>query len=294
MAKNSSADDRRANAREKARQIAAAQAKKEKTAKTILYTGIAVVVVAVIAVVGTLVWQSSRPAPAPVGMVSGTVAFGPGEDGGLQAVQPQGEEDGADVSGLPTAAEAGAEDGAAVVKVYLDFQCPGCQAFEQTNAETLNRLAGEGSIVLEYEPVAILDRFSSGNEYSTRTANMVACVADSGQHDVLPDLFTALFEQQPEEGAEGRTDEELIAVAEGAGVDLDAAVTVDDDEVATVRDCITAQGFDRYVERSTQDALGDEGLQGTPYITVNGDPYQGDWSNREAFAADLIRLSDQG
>jgi protein-disulfide isomerase len=180
MAKNSSADDRRANAREKARQIAAAQAKKEKTAKTILYTGIAVVVVAVIAVVGTLVWQSSRPAPAPVGMVSGTVAFGPGEDGGLQAVQPQGEEDGADVSGLPTAAEAGAEDGAAVVKVYLDFQCPGCQAFEQTNAETLNRLAGEGSIVLEYEPVAILDRFSSGNEYSTRTANMVACVADSG------------------------------------------------------------------------------------------------------------------
>jgi hypothetical protein len=27
---------------------------------------------------------------------------------------------------------------------------------------------------------------------------------------------------------------------------------------------------------------------------VNGDPYQGDWSNREAFAADLIRLSGQG
>ena len=57
---------------------------------------------------------------------------------------------------------------------------------------------------------------------------MIACVADSGQHAVLPDLFADLFAQQPEEGSEGRSDEELMAVAEGAGVDLDAAVTVDD------------------------------------------------------------------
>ena len=294
MAKNPSAEDRRANAREKARQIAAAQAQKEKRAKAILYGGIAVVVIAVIAVVGTLVWQSSRPAPAPVGMVSGTVAFGPGEDEGLQAVLPEGEDENADVSALPTPADAGAQDGAAVVKVYLDFQCPGCQAFEDTNAETLKRLAEEGSIVLEYEPVAILDRYSSGNEYSTRTANMIACVADSGQHAVLPDLFADLFAQQPEEGGEGRSDEELMAVAEGAGVDLDAAVTVDDEEIATVRDCMTGMGFDRYVERTTQDALGDEGLEGTPYVKVNGDAYEGDWSNREAFAADLIRMSGQG
>lgn len=292
MAKNSSADDRRANAREKARQIAAAQAKKEKTAKTILYTGIAVVVVAVIAVVGTLVWQSSRPAPAPVGMVSGTVAFGPGEDGGLQAVQPQGEEDGADVSGLPTAAEAGAEDGAAVVKVYLDFQCPGCQAFEQTNAETLNRLAGEGSIVLEYEPVAILDRMSGGNEYSTRSSNMISCIADSGQTDLIPEVSLALFAQQPGEGETGMEDDQLLSIAESAGVDLDAAVNVEDS--ATVRECVTNVGFDRYVENSTQNALNDEGLEGTPYITIDGEPYTGEWADREAFAADLIRASSQG
>ena len=55
MAKNNSADDKRNRARENARQIAANQAKKEKTAKTILYTGIAVVVVAVLAVVLSLI-----------------------------------------------------------------------------------------------------------------------------------------------------------------------------------------------------------------------------------------------
>ena len=43
MAKDNSAEQKRNRARENARQIAAAQAKKEKTAKTILYVGIAVV-----------------------------------------------------------------------------------------------------------------------------------------------------------------------------------------------------------------------------------------------------------
>ena len=57
---------------------------------------------------------------------------------------------------------------------------------------------------------------------------------------------------------------------------------------------MSGMGFDRYVERTTQDALGDEGLEGTPYVKVNGEEYEGDWSNREAFAADLIRMSGQG
>lgn len=291
MAKHPSANDRRANAREQARQIAAAQAKKEKTVKTVLYTGIAVVVVAVIAVVGTLVWQSSRPVAPPQNMVSGTVAFAAGDDG-LQAVQPQGEEEGADVSALPTAAEAGADDGAAVVKVYLDFQCPGCKAFEDTNGDTLTRLAEDGSIIFEYEPVAILDRMSGGNEYSTRSSNMISCIADSGQTDLIPEVSLALFAQQPGEGETGMEDDQLLSIAESAGVDLDAAVNVEDS--ATVRDCVTNVGFDRYVENSTQNALNDEGLEGTPYITIDGEPYTGDWADREAFAADLIRASSQG
>ena len=291
MAKHPSANDRRANAREQARQIAAAQAKKEKTVKTVLYTGIAVVVVAVIAVVGTLVWQSSRPVAPPQNMVSGTVAFAAGDDG-LQAVQPQGEEEGADVSALPTAAEAGADDGAAVVKVYLDFQCPGCKAFEDANGDTLTRLAEDGSIIFEYEPVAILDRMSGGNEYSTRSSNMISCIADSGQTDLIPEVSLELFAQQPGEGETGMEDDQLLSIAESAGVDLDAAVNVEDS--ATVRDCVTNVGFDRYVENSTQNALNDEGLEGTPYITIDGEPYTGDWADREAFAADLIRASSQG
>lgn len=290
MAKDPAGNDRRANAREQARQIAAAQAKKEKTVKTVLYVGIAVVVVAVMAVVGTLVWQSSRPVTPPQNMVSGTVAFAAGDDG-LQAVQPQGEEDGADVSALPTVADSNASDGAPIVKVYLDFQCPGCQAFEDANGQTLSNLAADGSIVLEYEPVAILDRMSGGNKFSTRSSNMTACIADSGQTELLPDVMLALFAQQPGEGDEGMDDAQLFSIAESAGVDLDAPVNAE--ETATVRDCVTGIAFDRYVEANTQTALNDEGMEGTPYITIDGEPYAGDWSNRETFAADLIRASNQ-
>ena len=290
MANHPSSKDRRNTAREQARQIAAAQAKKEKTVKTILYVGIAVVVVAVMAVVGTLVWQSSRPVAPPQAMVSGTLAFAAGDDG-IQAVQPAGEEEGADVSDLPTVADSGAAEGAAVVKVYLDFQCPGCKAFEEANGQTLASLAEDGSIVLEYEPVAILDRMSGGNEYSTRSSNMAACIADSGQSELLPDVMLELFAQQPGEGQTGMEDDQLLSIAESAGVDVDAEVAHED--AATVRDCVTEVAFDRYVENSTQDALNSEGVQGTPHITVDGEPYEGDWSNREAFAADLIRASGQ-
>ena len=86
-------------------------------------------------------------------------------------------------------------------------------------------------------------------------------------------------------------DDQLLSIAESAGVDVDAEVANEDS--ATVRDCVTEVAFDRYVESSTQDALDDEGLQSTPHITIDGEPYQGDWSNRETFAADLIRASGQ-
>ncbi|MDN6372865.1 MAG: DsbA family protein, partial [Brevibacterium aurantiacum] len=191
MAKNNSGDNRRNQARENARQIAAAQAKKEKTAKTILYVGIGVVVVVVAAVVGVLIFQQSKPGITPANYVANGVSMA--KDG--EVVQPKqlpaGEE-----SDLPPPADAGAKKTAATVTVYFDFQCPGCKAFEEANTPTLEKLADEGSIVLEYKPVSILDRMSSGNEYSTRAANLAACVVDS-QPETVRDFFPAMYAQQP-------------------------------------------------------------------------------------------------
>ena len=261
MAKDNSAAEKRNRARENARQIAAAQAKKEKTAKVILYSGIGVVVVAVAVIVTLLVVQSARPANPPANYVAGGVSLAKGGTVVQPMNMPEGEE-----SSLPTPAEAGVKENAATVTVYVDFQCPACRAFEETNASTLNKLVEEGSIVLEYKPIAILDRFSNGNEYSTRAANLAACVVDS-QPDKAGALFEALFAQQPEEGTNGRTDEELLKVASDAGVDTSKALTSDPEQ--TVESCVTDQSFKKYIANTTQESL-DSGVEATPWVLING------------------------
>lgn len=261
MAKDNSAAEKRNRARENARQIAAAQAKKEKTAKVILYSGIGVVVVAVAVIVTLLVVQSARPANPPANYVAGGVSLAKGGTVVQPMNMPEGEE-----SSLPTPAEAGVKENAATVTVYVDFQCPACRAFEETNASTLNKLVEEGSIVLEYKPIAILDRFSNGNEYSTRAANLAACVVDS-QPDKAGALFEALFAQQPEEGTSGRTDEELLKVASDAGVDTSKALTSDPEQ--TVESCVTDQSFKKYIANTTQESL-DSGVEATPWVLING------------------------
>ncbi|KZE23380.1 MULTISPECIES: DsbA family protein [Brevibacterium] len=261
MAKDNSAAEKRNRARENARQIAAAQAKKEKTAKIILYSGIGVVVVAVAVIVTLLVVQSARPANPPANYVAGGVSLAKGGTVVQPMNMPEGEE-----SSLPTPAEAGVKENAATVTVFIDFQCPACRAFEETNASTLNKLVEEGTIVLEYKPIAILDRFSNGNEYSTRAANLAACVVDS-QPEKAGALFEALFAQQPEEGTSGRTDEELLKVASDAGVDTSKALNSDPEQ--TVESCVTDQSFKKYVTNSTQEAL-DSGVDATPWVLING------------------------
>src|SRR5665647_2050584 len=91
---------------------------------------------------------------------------------------------------------AGTVDGAAadavVVSVYVDYMCPYCGQFEAVNGPTLDQLRGDGTIIVEYHPVSILDEASLGTAYSTRAAAAAALVADQA-----PEAFvafnTALF-----------------------------------------------------------------------------------------------------
>ncbi|QUL79424.1 MULTISPECIES: thioredoxin domain-containing protein [unclassified Brevibacterium] len=283
MAKNNSADDKRNRARENARQIAANQAKKEKTAKTILYVGIAVVVVVVLAVVGVLIFQQNKPAVSPENYVAGGLTVGKDNTPVQPLKMPEGEE-----SDLPAPSEAGANENAATVTVYIDFQCPGCKAFEEGNSSMLKKLADEGTIVVDYKPVSFLDRMSSGNEYSTRSANLAACVVDS-QPEVAVDLFDALFAQQPEEGGDGRTDAELLKVAEDAGVDTSKALSADPKQ--TVESCVSEKTFEKFVEQSSQNAL-DSGVEATPWVLINGEKTE-NTSDSQALATEILKAAGE-
>src|SRR5690606_16410521 len=69
-----------------------------------------------------------------------------------------------------------ATEGATVVRVYSDYRCPACGAFEAMHHEMLGELREAGEITLEYNLVTFLDR---GNDnYSTRSTSAAATVAD--------------------------------------------------------------------------------------------------------------------
>jgi protein-disulfide isomerase len=149
-------------------------------------------------------------------------------------------------------------DGGDVVATYIDFMCPICNQFEQIYGQTLQDLVDDGSITLEYHPVAILDRYSQGTEFSTRAANALYCVAESAPEAVTP-FVVSMYENQPAEGTAGLTDEQIIGIAAEAGAE-DAAA------------CITDRTYDRFVTAMTGDMPADEnGSRGTPTVTVNGE-----------------------
>lgn len=290
MAKNPLNDDRRRAAREKARQIAQAQAKREKTAKIVLFSGIGAVVLAVIVVVVILLVQAARPAPGPNAYSQGGITLV--KDGsGFKPVAAKGAS-GDDVpDGLAAYSDSGLSDKAAVVKVYMDFQCPSCKSFEEANGSTLKKLAGEGKIAVDYQPVAILDSQSQGNQYSTRAANLAACVADSGQGGKFFDFTKAMFDGQPEEQSNGLDDDAMLANAKKGGVDVHAKIAQDSSK--TVADCAREQTFQKYVEKSTKDATSN-GLQGTPRVEINGEDVDPSvWGDPTAFATKVLQASGE-
>jgi protein-disulfide isomerase len=180
--------------------------------------------------------------------------------------------------GSPTPSAAGTAEKPSIV-VYLDYMCPFCGQFDTTNAEQLETWVTQGAADLEIHPLGFLDNASLGSKYSTRAANALACVANY-QPDAALDVNTALFAQQPAENTTGLTDDELVTLVEGAGVDDPA-----------VASCVTGGEFTDWVASATERALNDPlpnsdlaAVSATPTVLVNGQQYQGSPTDAAAFA----------
>jgi protein-disulfide isomerase len=155
------------------------------------------------------------------------------------------------------------DDGAPVtVAVYYDYMCPACGAFEAANGSELERLVEAGDARVELRPISFLDEQSNGTEYSTRTANAVATVADGAPERVWS-LHAALYDAQPEEGTSGLSDEQIADIATDAGVPADVVDRFDD------------RTFEPWVA-SVTDAAFESGVTGTPTVHIDGEPFEGD------------------
>lgn len=141
------------------------------------------------------------------------------------------------------------------IETYVDFLCPYCNQFEQTEGESIKHLVEDGTATLQVTPVTILDQRSSPAGFSSRASSAMYSVAI---HD--PDnsyaFMQALYANQPEEGSAGLSDSEIIQVAKDAGVDVT-------DEL---EDEITSHKYQKFAQALELP----EGSTGTPTLIVNG------------------------
>ena len=144
--------------------------------------------------------------------------------------------------------------GPVTIDLYEDYLCPACKQFQQINGETLNQLVTEGKAKLVFHPVAFLNRFST-TEYSTRSSAASGCAAQGGKFREFTDQ---LFAKQPPEGGAGLSNDELVDI--GAGVGLNR------DEFAS---CVSDGTYRSGTEHVTDEAS-KAGVTGTPTIKING------------------------
>lgn len=245
----------RADARAAALALREQQAREARRQRAIL---ISLVAVGLAAVIGVVVWILSQAPDNPDlsevedPLAAVTAPRGATEDGGILV----GADGVIDDGSVP--------EGAVVVDVYADFMCPFCGLFEETNAATLDELRAGGDVVVSYHPVAILDRYANGTEFSTRASTALATVADQ-EPQAFVAFNAALFANQPAENSPGLSDAEIADIARGAGVSDEVAATIEDGSYLTGDDSLRP-----WVLAATEQASRDLPRLATPTILVDG------------------------
>lgn len=258
-----SKNERRAEAREKARQLREEQQKKERRTRLLLQGGVALAAVAIIAVIALVLVNSVRPeGPGPRNMASDGIRI----TEGLVAVPTPALAPG----DRPVTSEANPA-GVVDIQIFIDYLCPICGEFEAENGELIRTLVESGAATVEYRPIAILTNMSAGTQYSLRAANAAACVANYNP-DAFFDVNEALFAAQPEEGSPGLDDAELLEVIESAGATS-----------TQLEKCIADRTFRSWVQAATDRAVTGplairnaevDAIPGTPTVLVNGQVFE--------------------
>ncbi|MDG2496882.1 MAG: DsbA family protein [Aquiluna sp.] len=259
---NPTRSEKREEAREKARTLRQETAKREKRNRLLIQVSVVLVALGIVGgIAAVVVVDAANRADAPVvgDAPENLTAMGGLKVGvGLQAFTSTN-------TPTPDAAEDTPE-----IQIYVDYQCPICQAFDVPNSAQMRSWADVGAATIEIRPISFLDR-ASLNDYSSRAANAAFCVANF-EPDAFFDYHELLMLNQPEEGTNGHDDDKLFAYAEEA-----RAGTED------VKGCIQAKSFGDYIEQHTQKVLSEPqdgvSVTGTPTILVNGNQYT--WATGE-------------
>ncbi len=259
-------NQKRQEARDKARALREKQSKKSKRNKVLIQLSLAVTVVGVIALVTVLIISSLRPpGPGPANMQSDGIKIGEGLVADRTPALLPDE--------LPVPSEANA-NGVPAINIFVDYSCPACAQFETVYGELLRTWADSGTATVEYHLLSFRDAQTAGTRYATRSANSAACVAE-----FAPDSFFTyndlLLRSQPVPPASYElTDDQMVELAGAAGAE----------NLTAIEACIGDETFSNWVAQATARAMSTGPLSvrnseiplvvGTPTVLVNGKEYR--------------------
>ena len=282
-------NQRRQATREKAKELRDAQRKQEKRNRFLLQGGIVVVVLAVIAGVAFILTSAIRPpAPGPSNMASDGIVIG----AELEVVKTPALAAGA----VPVATRV--DPNIPNIRIYVDYLNQVSGQFQQANAEQLATWAEKGTAPVEYHPIAILTGRSAGSQYSLRAANAAACVANFAPNSFF-DFNTLMFENQPEEGTEGHSDDKLKKFVAKAS-ETDAGTAPAGPAQGNVESCIDNSSYKSWVQAATDRATTQavprsslDKVKATPTVLVNDKQYTGSIADEKEFQAFVLSVASE-
>lgn len=255
-------NQKRQEARDKARVLREANSKKSKRNKVLIQSSVAVGLVAAIAIVTVLIITSLRPpGPGPANMQSDGIKIGEGYQAVRTPALP------ADQEPIPSEEN---PDGVPAINIFIDYSCPACAQFEAANGPLLRSWIENGTATVEYHILAFRDGQTAGTRYATRAGNSAACVAEHSP-DSFFEYSELLLASQPAPPAEFELSNDRLAelVRSSGAENADA-----------IEECINDETFANWVSAATRRAMTSGPLAvrnaevarvtATPTVFVNG------------------------
>lgn len=145
------------------------------------------------------------------------------------------------------------------IELYIDYDCPHCKEFEDTNSKFIDSLLEEKKATVEYKPIVVI-----GSNLSISGGNAAACVAEYAPNR-FNDANTALFAQH------GKQNVSVSGTIKSLGIEGDAG--------KQVNNCVSSKVFSKWLEKATgqalelKDANGQRVVTGTPTVLIDGVKY---------------------
>jgi protein-disulfide isomerase len=279
-------NERRAEAREKARQLREQQSKNSKRKKVVVQSSL---VVATLAIIGLVIFfvvpvALAPQGPGPLNMQADSIKIGKGFVAErTPALEPDQ---------MPVLPQANGDD-VPLISIFIDYSCPACKQFEEIHSSLLRTWLESGTVNVAYHPISFRDAQTAGQRYATRAANSAACVANFAP-DSFFDYSELLLASQP-------VPPESVSLSNNQLIELAEAV-VPSALAEDITQCIKDETFSDWVGDATRRAMQTGPVPvknaeiplvtGTPTVLVNGKQYS--WTGNPTDLSTFVATVEEG